>query len=120
MAATPSENVAVVRQALDSAGDAIAENVVWHFLSPVPELAAKYVGRDQVTIDWPTMLDEVTGGTFSKRIVDVWPIGSDLVVAHLEVAMSVEGVDHAGSAVTVCRVADGRVVEVFDIPSASI
>ena len=85
----------------------------------VSELAAKYVGRDQVTIDWPKMLDEVTGGTL-KRIVDVWPIGSDLVVAHLEVAMSVEGVDHAGSAVTVCRVADGRVVEVFDIPSASI
>ena len=98
----------------------MAENVVWHFLSPVPELAATYEGRDQVMIDWPKMLNDLTGGTFSTRIVDVWPVGFDLVVAHVEVEMSIEGVHHAGSAVSVCRVAGERVVEMFDIPSASI
>jgi hypothetical protein len=120
MAATASENVAVVRQALASGGDAMAEDVLWHFLSPIPGRVAHFEGREQAMTEWPKMLDDLTGGTFSKRIVDVWPVGGDLVVAHVEVELSMEGVHHAGSAVTVCRVADGRVVEVFDIPSASI
>ena len=105
---------------LSSDSDAVADDVLWHFLSPIPELVAHFEGRDQAMIDVPKMLDELTGGTFSKRVVDVWPVGSDLVVAHVEVEMTIDGVHHAGSSVIVYRVAGGMVVEGFDIPSASI
>ena len=118
--ATAAENVAVVRQALESGGDALAEDVLFHFLPTVPELVAHFEGRDQVMTEWPKTLDDLTGGTFSARIADVWPVGIDLVVAHIEVEMTIEGVHHAGSSVQVVRVADGRVVEMFDIPSASL
>jgi hypothetical protein len=117
---TPSENAAVVRRALSSDVHAVAEDVVWHFLSPVPELVAHFDGRDQAMTDVPRMLDDLTGGTFSKRVVDVWPVGTDLVVAHVEVDMTIDGVQHSGSSVLVYRLAHGRVVEAFDIPSASI
>ena len=115
-----AENVAVVRRVLSSDWDAVADDVLWHFLSPIPELVAHFEGRDQAMIEVPRMLDELTGGTFSTSVVDVWPVGSDLVVAHVEVEMSIDGVRHAGRSVIVCRVADGMVGEWFDIPSASI
>ena len=118
--ATQTANVALVRRALSSESDAVAENVLWHFLSPIPELVAHFEGRDQTMTDVPKLLDDLTGGTFSKRVVDVWPIGNDLVVAHVEVEMAIDGIHHAGSSVVVYRVADGMVVEGFDIPSASI
>jgi len=66
------------------------------------------------------MLDEVTSGTFSKRLTDVWAVGDDLVVAHVEVTMTIGGKDHNGSSVVVYRIAGGVVVEGFDTPSASI
>jgi hypothetical protein len=113
-------NVAVVRRVLSSDSDAVAEDVLWHFLSSIPELVAHFEGRDHAMTDVPKMLDDLTGGTFSKRVVDVWPVGSDLIVAHVEVEMVIDGVQHAGSSVIVYRVADGMVVEGFDIPSASI
>jgi len=114
------ENVDVVRHALESNPDSMAEDVLWHFLSPIPELVAHFEGRDQALIEVPKMLDDLTSGSFSKRVIDVWPVGNDLVVAHVEVEMTLDGVHHAGSSVIVYRVAGGVVVEGFDIPSASI
>jgi ketosteroid isomerase-like protein len=115
-----ASNEKVVRRALESDPDAVDENVLWHFLSPIPELVAHFEGRAQATVDVPRMLDELTGGTFCKRVEIVWPVGDDLVVAHVEVEMTIDGVHHEGSSVIVYRIADGRVVEGFDIPSASI
>lgn len=79
-----------------------------------------FVGKDQVTVDLPRMLDDLTGGTFTKSAVDIWPVGEDLVVVHIEVEMAIGDVHHRGSSVVVYRLADGLIVEGFDIPSASI
>ena len=116
---TQDSNVQLVRRALES-GDPqlLSDDVVWHFLSPVPELVAHFEGKDQVTIRWPKLLEELTDGTFAKRPVEVWPAGPDLVVAHLEVDMTINGERRAGATVVVYRVANGIIVEGFDIPSA--
>jgi hypothetical protein len=117
---TSERNEALVHRALDGDASALAEEVVWHFQSPVPEMVAHLEGRDAVSVEWPKVLDELTGSTFQKRVVDVWPVGDDLVVAHVEVDMTIAGVNHRGSSVVVYRVRNGEVAEGFDIPSALI
>jgi ketosteroid isomerase-like protein len=120
MGSISDDNVALIRRALDADTTVLAENVAWHYLSPVPELVAHFEGRDAIVDEWPRMLDQLTGGTFTKRVVDVWAVGDDLVVAHVEVDMTIAGEHHHGSSVVVYRVAEGLVIEGFDIPSALI
>jgi len=117
----PDSNVELVRRAFQSNEPTLlAEGVAWHFLPAASEPAVHFEGREQVSVEWPTMLEQLTSGTFHKQLVDVWPVGEDLVVAHVEVEMTMNGVRRAGSTVVVYRVADGVVVEGFDIPSASV
>ncbi len=115
-----SANVEIIRRALAADPDSLADDVVWHFLSPIPELVAHFEGKETVMNDWPRLLDELTGGTFTKHVLDVWPLGDDIVVAHVAVEMTMDGVHHEGSSAVVYRLADGVVVEGFDIPSATI
>jgi hypothetical protein len=86
---TQRGNVELIRRALDSDPDALADKIVWHFQSPHPELVTHFEGKDKVLKDWPRMLDDLTDGTFNKRAVDIWPVGEDLVVAHLEIEMTI-------------------------------
>jgi hypothetical protein len=69
--------------------------------------------------DWSRMLDDLTDGTFNKRAVDIWPVGENLVVAHIDVEMTIGNARHQGSTVVVYRLAGGVVIEGFDIPSTS-
>jgi hypothetical protein len=105
---------------LESDPDALDDNVVWHFMSPQPDLVMHFEGKEAVTTDWPRILDDLSEGTFSKSGVDVWPVGEDLVVAHVEVDMTIGDVRHLGSSVVVYRLVDGVITEGFDIPSASL
>ena len=120
MTSTQRGNAELVRRALEDDPDVYADSIVWHFECPFPEYIARFDGKDQVLTEWPKMLDEMMGGTFSKRVAGIWPVGDDMVVAHIEIEMTVDGVHREGSGVMVYRVADGAVTEVFDIPSASI
>ena len=117
---TQRGNVELIRRALDSDPDALADNIVWHFQSPHPELVTHFEGKDKVLKDWPRMLDDLTDGTFKKRAVDIWSVGEDPVVAHLEIEMTIGDVRHQGSSVVVYRLADGVIIEGFDIPSLSL
>jgi hypothetical protein len=119
MTSTQRGNVALIRRALDSDPDVLSDRVVSHFQPQQPDLVMHFEGKDDVTRDLPRMLDDVTGGTFTKRAVDIWPVGEDLVVAHVEVDMTIGDVRH-GSSVVVYRLVDGLIVEGFDIPSASL
>jgi hypothetical protein len=66
--------------------------------------------------DWPRMLDDLTGGSFAKRVIDIWPVGEDLVVARMSrPKMTIGDVYHHGSGVVVHRLADRAIVEGFDI-----
>ena len=117
---TQRGNVELIRNALDSDPDALADDVVWHFQPPQHDLVMHFEGKDKVTNDWPRMLDDLTDGTFNKRAVDIWPVGEDLVVAHFEVEMTIGDVRHQGNSVVVYRLADGGIIEGFDIPSTSL
>ena len=57
----------MVRRSLSSDSDAVGEDVLWHFLSPIPELVAHFEGRDQEMTDVPKMLDDITGGKFCNH-----------------------------------------------------
>jgi uncharacterized protein len=120
MTSTQRRNVALIRRALDSDPETLSDGIVWHFESANPDLVMHFEGKEQVANHWPRMLDDLTGGTFTKRAVDIWPVGEDLVVAHVEVEMTIDDVRHAGSSVVVYRLMDGGIVEGFDIPSASL
>jgi hypothetical protein len=44
------------------------------------------------------MLEDLTDGTFNNRAVDTWPAREDLVVAHIDVEMTIGDVRHQGMA----------------------
>ena len=80
VAETQEANVELVRRALEWDPAVLADDMVWHFQSPVRELVAQFEGKDHAANDWVKMRDESTGGTFKQRVVDVWPVGEDLLL----------------------------------------
>ena len=48
MPSTPDDNVEIVRRAIESEPDAVAENIMWHFQSPIPEQVSHFQGREAV------------------------------------------------------------------------
>ena len=120
VASTQEDNLDIVRRAIESDPDAIAENIVWHFQSPIPSEVMHFEGRQTVMSDWPQFLYDLTGGSFAKRLINMWAVGVDLVVAHFEVDMTIDGVHRQGSTVVVYRLGEGGVIEGFDIPSPSV
>jgi hypothetical protein len=118
--ATQNPNVEIVRRALEWDPDVLAEDMVWHFQCPVPDFVAHFEGKEKALKDWIKMRDDATGGTFKQRAVDIWPIADDLVAVHVDVEMSVGDAPRRGSSVVVYRLANGLVVEGFDIASSSL
>jgi hypothetical protein len=118
--ATQRANVAVVRRTLEWDQDVLDEHMAWHFQSPYREGARHFEGKHAYTTAWLDLRRAATRDTFRQRAAAIWPLGDDLVVAHVEVAMTVDDMPRQGSSVVVYRVADGAVVEGFDIPSASL
>jgi hypothetical protein len=113
-------NVAIVRRALDSDPDVLDEHLAWHFQSPYRGSTRHFEGKHQYTTEWLDRPHAANEGSFHQRAAAIWPLGDDLVVAHMEVAMTIDDIPHQGSSVLVYRVANGAVVEGFDIPSASL
>ena len=120
MASTQEDNLDIVRRAIEADPEAVAENIVWHFQSPIPSEVMHFEGRQIVMKDWPQFLHDLTGGSFAKRLINTWAVGVDLVVAHFEVDMTIDGVHRQGSTVVVYRLGEGGVIEAFDIPSPSV
>jgi hypothetical protein len=120
MASTQEDNLDIVRRAIESDPEAVAENIVWHFQSPIPSEVMHFEGRQTVMDDWPLFLHDLTGGSFAKRLINLWAVGVDLVVAHFEVDMTIDGAHRQGSTVVVYRLGEGGVIEGFDIPSPSV
>jgi ketosteroid isomerase-like protein len=80
------------------------------------EIEGDYVGLTGIGTFFET-LGAQTGGTFAIEPIMVTAAGDELVVTHTRNTMTFRDGPVATDAVVVWRVVDGRIAEVWDIPS---
>ena len=102
---------------LAASADAFAEDVVWHYFNPLlPDIQGDYVGLTGLK-EFFRRLAEVSQGTFEVNPVSVNAVGDELVVMHTRNSLTLEGSKVETEVVVVWRIVEGRVTEVWDIPS---
>lgn len=102
---------------LAESADLFAENFVWHFFNPLlPDFEGDYFGLNGLQ----TFLDKMaalTEGTFHVEPLQMTAAGDELVVMHNRNRMTIQGRPIETDVVVVWRIVDGRIAEVWDIPS---
>lgn len=97
--------------------DVFAEDVVFHYFNPkLPEMQGDYVGLEGLQ----TFFEKIGGrtdGTFKVNPISATAVGDELVVAHTKNTMIFEDQQIEIDVVAVWRIVDGRITEVWDIPS---
>lgn len=114
-------NVALLKRIepgnLAGAADVFSEDVVWHFFNPrLPDIQGDYVGLSGIE-GFFEKLAKQTAGTFKVNPVSVTPVGDELLVMHTINTLMLDGQQVETDVVLVWRIVDGRVAEVWDIPS---
>ena len=114
-------NISVLRKfdPADVAGTAeiFTEDVIFHFFNPLmPDLHGDYVGRAGIQ-EFFGKLQQLTGSVHEVNPVSVTAVGDELVVLHRVQVMVFEGRPIESDVVVVWRIVDGRIAEVWDIPS---
>lgn len=114
-------NVAVLKKVNPSnvagSADAFAADVVWHYFNPrLPDLQGDYVGLTGLQTFFETMASQ-TDGTFKVTPISVTPVGDELLVMQTKNTMILEDERIETDVVVVWRIVDGRIAEVWDIPS---
>jgi ketosteroid isomerase-like protein len=93
------------------------EDVVWHYVNPkLPEVEGDYVGPAGIRRFFAAITSKSTG-SFRVNPVSATAMGDELVVVHSRNSMTIEGRAITIDAVVVWRFVEGRVTEVWDIPS---
>ena len=104
-------------QDLSACVDCFATDVTWHFFNPrLPHLEGDYVGLTRLK-SFFEKIGALTQGTFQVKLISVIPAGDELVTMHTKNSMTVYGQHIETDVVLVWRIVDGRVKEVWDIPS---
>lgn len=99
------------------AADVFGPEVVWHFFNPLlPDVQGDYVGLAGVRSFFEKMA-ALTNGTFEVEPIFITACGDELVVAQTRNRMRLGGRSIETDVVTVWRIVDGRIAEVWDIPS---
>lgn len=97
--------------------EVFSEDAIFHFFNrEFPEMHGDYVGRKGVKAFFEK-LAQLTGEDFEINLVSATPIGDELVVVHRRQKMTMEGQRIEADVVVVWRMVDGRITEVWDIPS---
>lgn len=97
--------------------DVFAEDIVFHFFNPLlPDLHGDYVGRAGVKAFFEK-LRELTGNAFKVNLISITPMGDELVVVHRKQEVMMGNRQIESDVVVVWRIVDGRIAEVWDIPS---
>ena len=114
-------NVALLKRIepgnLAGAADVFSEDVVWHFFNPrLPDIQGDYIGLSGIEAFFAKMAKQ-TEGTFKVNPVSVTAVGDELLVMQTKNTLMLEGQQIETDVVLVWRIVDGRVVEVWDIPS---
>lgn len=95
----------------------LSENVVFHYFTPiVPELHGDYQGIKGVQEIFEK-LARLSKGTFKVNPVFLLPAGDELVVTHTKNTMTLEMGSVETNVVLVWPIVDGKIEEVWDIPS---
>ena len=94
-----------------------SDNVVWHFINPnLPDLEGDYQGVEGVK-EFFTKLMGLSKGTFKVNPVSISPAGDELVVVHTVNTLTLESQSIKTNVVVVWRIVEGKIAEVWDIPS---
>ena len=102
---------------LTASADLFAPDVVWHFFNPrLPDVQGDYVGLTGLRTFFDT-IRSITDNTFRVELISMTAIGDELVVTHTKNKMTLGGRPIATDVVVVWRIVDGRIAEVWDIPS---
>ena len=102
---------------LAGTADIFAEDVVFRYFNPhLPDLHGNYVGRAGIR-NFFEKLGQLIGGQFKVNPVSVTAVGDELVVVHRKQEIVIEGRHIASDVVVVWRFVEGKIAEVWDIPS---
>ena len=114
-------NISVLQRfdprSIAGSADVLAEDVIFHYFNPkLPEMQGDYVGLEGLQ----TFFEKIGGrtdGTFKVNPISATAVGDELVVAHTKNTMIFEDQQIEIDVVVVWRIVDGRITEVWDIPS---
>jgi ketosteroid isomerase-like protein len=102
---------------LAAAADLFAQDVVFHYFNPrLPDVQGDYVGLTRIRAFFEK-IGVLTGDTFRVEPVSITAVGDELVVTQTRNSLTVQGQTIAMDVVVVWRLVDGRIAEVWDIPS---
>ena len=97
--------------------DVLAKDAVFHYFNPLlPDIQGDYVGLRGFQ-DFFEKIWKLTRGTFNVNPISVTTAGDELVVVHTKNTMTLEDQQVETNVVVVWRIVDGRITEVWDIPS---
>jgi uncharacterized protein len=117
-------NVALVRRMgeLLAAGDLsgfpefVANDFVWHYINPrLPDVDGDYTGVNGLESLF-ARIRSLSANTFKVEPISAMPFGNEFVVAYARVTLVLKGTPVETNAVTVWRVHENRLREVWDIP----
>lgn len=114
-------NIAVLKKLdltnIAGAADLLAEDAVFHYFNPrLPEVQGDYVGPKGFRAFFEK-IGGFTKGTFKVNPISIFAAGDELVVVHSKNTMVLEDQQIATHVVVVWRIVDGKITEVWDIPS---
>ncbi len=120
--ASEHPNVALISQLdpanLTAAPHLFADDVVFHYFNPnLPDLQGDYTGIDGIR-DFFERIGALSEGTFRVHPVAATAAGDELVVVRTQNSLTFGGEAIKIDVVVVWRIVNGRVTEVWDIPSA--
>ncbi|MFD0862070.1 nuclear transport factor 2 family protein [Sungkyunkwania multivorans] len=100
-----------------SAVNILAEDAIFHYINPnLPHLEGDYVGLKGFQTFFKT-IGAISKGTFKVNPITAYPIGEELVVVHSRNDIVLEDKQMEVDVVVVWRIVDGKIREVWDIPS---
>lgn len=95
----------------------LAKDAVFHYFNPLlPDVQGDYVGVRGFQAFFEK-IGKLTKGTFNVTPLSATAVGDELVVVHSKNTMTLEDQQLETHVVVVWRIVDGRITEVWDIPS---
>jgi predicted SnoaL-like aldol condensation-catalyzing enzyme len=103
---------------LNASAALFSDDFVWHYFNPkLPDVAGDYSGVDGLKKFFAIVAGK-TGGTFKVEPISTTPIGEELIVVHARDTLELEENSITVDVVVVWRIVEGKIAEVWDIPSA--